>query len=59
MPFVGGRVTQWTLVKCGQRMISMISHQRKLSRSGQWPNVAKKMMPLVRGLCLTADFNQM
>jgi hypothetical protein len=42
MPFVGGHVTQRTLVKCGQRMILMIGHQRKLSRSGQWPNVAKK-----------------
>jgi hypothetical protein len=37
----------------------MIGHWIKLSRSGQWPNVAKTMMPLVGGLCLTADFKQM
>ncbi len=59
MPFVGGCVTQRTLVKCGQRMIPMIGHQTNLSRSGHWPNVAKKMMPLAGGLCLTADFDQM
>jgi hypothetical protein len=53
------RVTQRTLVKYGQKMIPMIGHRTKLSRSGQWPNVAKTMMPLVGGLCLTADFNQM
>jgi hypothetical protein len=52
-------VTQRTLVKYGQKMIHMISHRTKLSRSGQWPNVAKTMMPLIGGLCLTADFNQM
>jgi hypothetical protein len=40
-------------------MIPMIGHRTKLSRSGQWPNVAKTMMPLVGGLCLTADFDQM
>ncbi len=42
MPFVRGRVTQRTLVKCGQRMMPMIGHQTNLSRSGHWPNVAKK-----------------
>jgi hypothetical protein len=50
MPFVGGRVTQQTLVKCGQRMIPMIGHQTKLSRSGQWPNVAKNDAPCQRTL---------
>jgi hypothetical protein len=39
-------------------MIPMIGHQTKLSRSRQWQNVAKKM-PLVGGLFLTADFDQM
>ncbi len=57
--FIWGCVTQQTLVKCGQRMIPMIGHWTKLSRSGQLPNVANKMMPLIRGLCLTADFDQM
>ncbi len=47
------------MVKCGQKMIPMIGHRTKLSRSQQWPNVAKTMMPLLRGLCLRADFNQM
>ncbi len=44
-------VTQQTLVKCGQKMIPMIGHRAKLSRSGQWPNMAKTMMPLIGGLC--------
>jgi hypothetical protein len=52
-------VTQWTLVKCGQKKIPMIDHWMKLSRSGQWPNVAKTIMPLIGGHCLTADFDQM
>ncbi len=47
------------MVKCGQKMIPMIRHRTKLSCSRQLPNVAKTMMPLVRGLCLTADFDQM
>ncbi len=47
------------MVKCGQKMIPMIGHRTKLSRSRQWPNVAKTMMPLIRELCLTADFDQM
>ena len=47
------------MVKCGQKMIPMIGHQTKLSRSGQWPNVAKTLMPFVGGLCLTVDFDQM
>ncbi len=81
-----------------QRMMPMIDHRRNLSRSGHWPNLAKKWCPLpedfvslrtltkygpncaphwrtlshsklwpnvvqnaplVEGLCLTADFNQM
>ncbi len=42
MPFIGGGVTQWTLAKCGQRMMPMIGHQKNLSRSRHWPNVAKK-----------------
>ncbi len=58
MPLVGRRVSQRTSAKCGQRMMSMISHQKNLSCSRHWPNVAKKMMPLVGGLCLTADFDQ-
>jgi hypothetical protein len=37
----GKRVTQRTLVKCGQKMIPMIGQWTKLSRSRQWPNVAK------------------
>ncbi len=35
----------------------IIGHQRNLSCSRHLPNVAK-MVPLVRGLCLNADFNQ-
>jgi hypothetical protein len=42
MPLVGRCVTQRTLAKCGQRMMPMIGHQKNLSRSGHWPNVAKK-----------------
>ncbi len=45
MPFIRGCVTQQTLVKCGQRMMPMISHQKNLLRSGHWPNVAKKWCP--------------
>jgi hypothetical protein len=59
MPFIEGRITQQTLVKCGQRMMPIIGHQTNLSRSGHWPNVAKKMMLLIGGLYLTADFDQM
>jgi hypothetical protein len=50
-------VMQWTSAKCGQRMMPIIGHQRKLSCSRHLPNVAKKV-PLVRGPCLNADFDQ-
>ncbi len=50
MPFVGGCVTQQTLVKCGQRLMPMIGHWTNLSRSGHWPNVAKKWCPLLENL---------
>ncbi len=47
MPLVGGRVTQRTLVKCGQRMMAMIGHQTNLSPSRHWQSVAKKWCPLL------------
>ncbi len=37
----GKHVTQWTLVKCGQKLIPMIGQWMKLLRSRQWPNMAK------------------
>jgi hypothetical protein len=40
-------------------MIPMIGYWTKLSCSGQWPNVAKTMIPLIGGLSVTADFDQM
>jgi hypothetical protein len=75
----GKHVTQRTSVKCGRKMIPMISQCTKMSRSRQWPNVAKnnyaprwrtlshcglwpnvaQNVPLVRGLCHAADFDQM
>ncbi len=48
-------VTQQTLIKCGPKCAP---HRRTLSRSGLWPNVAQNV-PLIGGLCLAADFNQM
>ncbi len=36
----------------------MIGHWRNLSHSQHWPNW-QKMTPLIGGLCLTVDFNQM
>ncbi len=98
MPLIRGRVTQQTSAKCGQRMMLMIGHQKNLSCSGHWPDVAKKsgpsledfvslrastkcgpnfapclrtlsrselqpnvvqIVPLIRGLCHAADFDQM
>jgi hypothetical protein len=57
---IRGRVTQWTLAKCSRRMMLMIGHQKNLSHSGHWlSRCGKKMMPLVGGLCLTTDFDQM
>jgi hypothetical protein len=47
-------VTQWTLTKCGP---NCAPHWRTLSRSGLQPNVAQ-IVPIVGGLCHTADFNQ-
>jgi hypothetical protein len=41
-PLIGGRVMQRILDKCSQRMMPMIGHQKNLSRSRHWPNVAKK-----------------
>ncbi len=43
----GEFVIQQTLVKCGRKMIPMIYHRTKLSRSRQWPNVANTIMPLL------------
>jgi hypothetical protein len=48
-------VTQQTLTKCGP---NCAPHWRTLSRSGLRPNVAQNV-PLVGGLCLTANFDQM
>ncbi len=48
-------VTQRTLTKCGP---NCAPHRRTLSCSRLQPNVAQ-IAPLVRGLCHTADFNQM
>ncbi len=47
-------VTQRTLTKCGP---NCALHRRILSRSGLRPNVAQNV-PLVGGLCHTADFDQ-
>ncbi len=48
-------VTQGTLTKCGP---NCAPHWRTLSRSGLWPNVVQNV-PLVGGLCLITDFDQM
>jgi hypothetical protein len=48
-------VTQRTLRKCGPNCAPC---RRTLSCSGLWPNVVQNV-PLVGGLCLTADFDQM
>ncbi len=48
-------VTQRTLTECGP---NCAPHWRTLSRSGLQPNVVQ-IVPLVGGLCLTADFDQM
>jgi hypothetical protein len=48
-------VTQRTLTKCGP---SCAPCRRTLSHSGLRPNVVQNV-PLVGGLCLTVDFNQM
>ncbi len=48
-------VMQRTSTKCGP---NCAPHWRTLSRSGLWPNVAR-IVPLIGGLCHTADFNQM
>ncbi len=48
-------VMQRTLTKCGP---NCAPRWRTLSRSGLWPNVVQNV-PLVRGLCLTANFDQM
>ncbi len=47
-------VMQRTLTKCGSKCAPC---RRTLSRSGLQPNVAQNV-PLVRGLCCTADFEQ-
>ncbi len=68
-------VTQWTLTKCGLKMFPLSEdfvtqqtltkhgpkcapHWRTLSCCGIWPNVVQNV-PLIRGLCHAADFNQM
>jgi hypothetical protein len=68
-------VTQRTLTKCGREFLSHVKdfvtqrtptkcgpniapRWRTLSHSGLRPNVVQ-ILPLVRGLCHTADFNQM
>ncbi len=47
-------VTQRTSTKCGPKCAPL---WRTLSRSGLQPNVAQNV-PLIGGLCHTADFNQ-
>ncbi len=54
-PLLEDFVTQMTLTKCGPKCAP---HQRTLSHCRLWPNVVQNV-PLVGGLCLTADFNQM
>ncbi len=48
-------VTQWTLTKCVPKCAP---RQRTLSCSGLRLNVARNV-PLIGGLCLAADFDQM
>ncbi len=48
-------VTQWTSTKCCPKCAP---HWRTLSCSGLWPNVSQNV-PLIRGLCHTADFDQL
>ncbi len=54
-PLLEDFVSLWTLTKCGQ---NCAPRWRTLSRSGLCPNVIQNV-PLVGGLCLTADFDQM
>jgi hypothetical protein len=54
-PSLADLVTQRTLTKCGS---NCAPHWRTLSRSGLQPYVAQ-IVPLVRGLCHTVDFDQM
>jgi hypothetical protein len=48
-------VSLWTLTKCGPKCAP---RGRTLSCSGLQPNVVQNV-PLIGGLCLTADFDQM
>jgi hypothetical protein len=48
-------VSLWTSTKCGP---NCAPHLRTLSHSGLQPNVVQ-IVPLIGGLCHTADFNQM
>ncbi len=48
-------VVQWTSTKCGPKWAP---HWRTLSHSGLWPN-ASEIVPLVEGLCHSADLDQM
>jgi hypothetical protein len=54
-PLLEDFVTQRTLTKCGPKCASL---QRTLSNCRLQPNVVQNV-PLVGGLCLTADFVQM
>ncbi len=54
-PLLEDFVSLRTLTKCGP---NCAPHWRTLSCSGFWPNVVKNV-PLIGGLNLTADFNQM
>jgi hypothetical protein len=54
-PLLEDFVTQWTLIKCGPKCAPL---WRALSHCGFQPNVVQNV-PLVGGLCLTADIDQM
>ncbi len=49
-------VSSWTLTKCGPKNAALIGGH--LPRSGLWPNVVRNV-PLIGGLCLIPDFDQM
>jgi hypothetical protein len=54
-PLLEDFVSLRTLTKCGPNCAPC---WRTLSRRGLWPNVVQNV-PLIGGLCLSADFNQM
>ncbi len=54
-PLLEDFVSPWTSTKCGPKCALC---WRTLSHWGLWPNVVQSV-PLIGGLCLTADFDQM